>query len=164
MFKAAPQVEAVAKQVIKDWHPELAGHCLFMFVQEPKKTHGKTALAYIQKVSGLAAFLAMSDVRNMPKEFSPTPTFFLVSFWEQAWAALSPEQRVALVDHELCHAVLTEDDKGPQLTMVGHDIEEFNDVVKRHGAWMDDVSAFVDACTIGQLRLFESEQGAKNPP
>lgn len=59
----------------------------------------------------------------------------------------------ALVDHELCHASvnLTEDgevardDYGrPEWRIRKHTIEEFHEIVARHGSWKDDVRSFVE--------------------
>ena len=69
------------------------------------------------------------------------------------WARLDTAKRLALVDHEFCHLSIDADGK---LSMVGHDLEEFCAVVRRHGAWLDDISLFNQA----QMDLLEGVEAA----
>lgn len=85
------------------------------------------------------------------------PDFIMVldaTWWLQATSV----QRTALVHHELLHADHARDKDGePRFTADGspiwsirpHDLEEFNDVVRRYGAWKSDVEAFVHALRDG---------------
>ena len=66
----------------------------------------------------------------------------------------SSEQREALLDHELCHAHLQYDGEGePVQDELGrlvfklrhHDVEEFEDVIKRHGTYKRDLERFAAA-------------------
>lgn len=65
-------------------------------------------------------------------------------FWEHA----SMEQRLALVDHEMCHFSGRKEDKegnlGKWQVRTPHDVEEFAGVVIRHGLWRSDLKVFVD--------------------
>lgn len=71
-------------------------------------------------------------------------------FWEDD--AVTKEQRIALVDHELCHAAPTYngetgehevDERGRYLFRIRrHDIEEFHEVVRRNGIWKRDIAIF----------------------
>ncbi|SDU42295.1 putative metallopeptidase [Jiangella alkaliphila] len=72
------------------------------------------------------------------------------------WELLNEKQRVALVDHELCHFEVIEDDEvdgGRRLATRGHDLEEFTAVVERHGLWRPEVEAFAGAAIGAQLEL-----------
>jgi hypothetical protein len=68
------------------------------------------------------------------------------------WDVLPQKTKVALVDHELCHAWAEanqkEDDDGEaepvKLSMRPHDLEEFSCIVRRHGLWREDVEDFVE--------------------
>jgi hypothetical protein len=85
------------------------------------------------------------------------PDFIMVldaTFWQQA----SMIQREALVYHELCHAAhkvdkdgepVFDDEGNPVWDIVGHDIEEFNEVVERYGAWLPDIAGFIAAARRG---------------
>ena len=71
-----------------------------------------------------------------------------------AWNDLNEAQRLALLDHECCHAEAVVDDAGKQKVderdrlvwrYRKHDIEEFRCVVERHGLYKKDLEAFVKA-------------------
>lgn len=64
------------------------------------------------------------------------------------------EKKMALIDHELCHAARVYDKDGePKIDSKGrpvwrvrkHDIEEFQEIVDRHGIWKRDLQRFADA-------------------
>lgn len=77
---------------------------------------------------------------------------WIIALNRDAFGMFSPQQRRALIDHELCHAAVavnskTGEDKtdahGRKVYRVRkHDIEEFREIVKRHGLWKDDLQAF----------------------
>jgi hypothetical protein len=64
------------------------------------------------------------------------------------------EKKLALLDHELCHAARVVDDDGekkvdtkgrPVWRVRGHDIEEFIEIVNRRGCWKRDLEKFGEA-------------------
>jgi hypothetical protein len=64
------------------------------------------------------------------------------------------EKKLALLDHELCHAARVIDDDGekkidskgrPVWRTRGHDIEEFVEIVSRRGCWKRDLEKFGEA-------------------
>lgn len=67
---------------------------------------------------------------------------------------LKQPQLKALIDHELCHCQVSRDQNGGVKTdengrtvyrIRKHDIEEFQEIVARHGLWKDELEAFVAA-------------------
>lgn len=62
------------------------------------------------------------------------------------------EQQLALIDHELCHFQFSKDDETGEPKMDvrgrliyrlrGHDVEEFTEIVARHGIWRHDLEKF----------------------
>lgn len=67
---------------------------------------------------------------------------------------LKQHQLRALIDHELCHCQVSKDKNGEAMTdengrtvyrIRKHDIEEFQEIVARHGLWKDELEAFVAA-------------------
>ena len=89
------------------------------------------------------------------------PPDFLVILDATFWATATAAQREALIFHELCHAIHDttrdgelkfDDDGNPVWGLIGHDIEEFNSVVRRYGAGLPDVGAFADALAQGGVR------------
>lgn len=73
-------------------------------------------------------------------------------FWEEP--TVTKEQRIALIDHELCHAAPTYngetgehevDERGRYLFRLrSHDLEEFHEVVQRNGIWKRDIEKFAE--------------------
>lgn len=80
---------------------------------------------------------------------------FVILLNMDAWKELSSEQRTALLDHELCHAQVALDPMGkPKKDVKGrivyrtrkHDLEEFREIVSRHGLYKSDIEAFAQVC------------------
>jgi len=110
-----------AERIIRRHHSELLGHVSigFVFRSDVSYSGGKYVLAKIAKI---------------PPKLTPFLKYDLV-VWiaEDEYSKLSGEQRDALIDHELCHVEYdTVEDK---IALVGHDIEEFNEIIVRYGAW-----------------------------
>ena len=70
------------------------------------------------------------------------------------WLGADRFHRCALVHHELKHAGFKKDTEGDQVftadgdpiwVIEPHDLEEFNDTVRRFGAWKGDISSFMAA-------------------
>lgn len=90
------------------------------------------------------------------------------------WEALHDEKRKALVDHELCHFSRTKKqeysdelqkwvnewspaDDPDSWGIRDHDVEEFSDVIRRHGLWDTGIEVFAAAVRNApyQTDLFE---------
>ncbi len=81
---------------------------------------------------------------------------FVILLNHEAWNAadFDASQQRALIDHELCHCAVKYDADGevqldkrekPVWRMRSHDVEEFADVVSRHGHWKADLLLFAQA-------------------
>lgn len=150
----------VAQKLIKEALPDLGGfrvECLFCL--EPRKINNKVALAYITVLRGINAYMARRNDPDFiervtgcgPDEWAPPDESFLIVVWQRAWEELKPQQREALIYHELLHANVEFDSDGqPKLGLVGHDIEEFDDVVRRYGVWLEDIADFAEAIEAGK--------------
>lgn len=89
-------------------------------------------------------------------------------------AEFSAAQVEALLDHELCHCQVKRDEHDdivrdsagrPEWRPRKHDIEEFHDVVDRHGCWKREIEQFAKAALEAKdmpLLSAEHRQGAKN--
>lgn len=73
-------------------------------------------------------------------------------FWEDP--EFDRAKKLALLDHELCHAARAVDQDGepmidskqrPVWRVRGHDVEEFEEIVSRHGVWKRDLERFAEA-------------------
>lgn len=158
----AREVERIAAKLIKEHHENLNRHDVPVFAvfRDPvAKSKGRVVLGKARKISGLAAALFglahQDDLGDDPTDF------FVLEIAHKTWQELSPKQRIALVDHELCHfdvEVPLDDYEPRKLLTRGHDLEEFRAVVERHGLWRPDVEAFAKTTQLA-LPLEETEEG-----
>lgn len=83
---------------------------------------------------------------------------FLITIDANAAAEMDDWSFCALIEHELCHAAQDVDDEGeprftrdgePIFRIIGHDVEEFVDVVARYGADATGTRAMVKAANAG---------------
>jgi hypothetical protein len=79
---------------------------------------------------------------------------FVILLNRDTWGSFSEEQKCALMDHELCHAARVLDDEGnekfdergrPIWRIRKHDIEEFQEILQRHGCYKEDLERFAKA-------------------
>ena len=80
---------------------------------------------------------------------------FLILLDRAFWDSADDRTREVLLFHELMHTEQATDKYGapkfdrdtgaPVWSIRGHDLEEFNDVVRRYGAWSGDVERFIEA-------------------
>lgn len=89
----------------------------------------------------------------LAKTFNRDPDFLIV-LDKAYWVEATPRLREILVYHELSHCIhkrdrfgdkLFDSDERPVWTLRGHDVEEFTAVVRRYGAWNDDIKTFCAA-------------------
>ena len=80
---------------------------------------------------------------------------FIILLNQEVWedSEFTGEKRMALMDHELCHAaasydddgVIKEDERGrPVWRTRRHDIEEFEEIIARHGCYKKDLERFAE--------------------
>lgn len=153
-YSSAPEVAAIARSIIEEHHTHLLSHDVrveFLFVEPTPKSKGKEVWGKAQKVTSLAAFLASPEPDDTDEANKP---FFAITIARAIWIWLKPAQRAALIDHELCHCWAEPDENGDvALSILAHDLEEFNAVVQRHGIWRGDVGRFAEVARDAQLRM-----------
>lgn len=92
-------------------------------------------------------------VSDLYKEFADFD--FIIVLNKEVWDSIefNREKKLALLDHELCHAAPAEsddgeliyDERGKQVFRTRkHDIEEFQGVVARHGLYKRDLERFAE--------------------
>lgn len=136
-FIDAEQPARIGRILIKEAHQHLVNAKIGYLYREKMSEHDKTKLAKASRVG--AKLRHFSDLD------------FIVEVNHEAWLKLEDHQKVALIDHELHHFGVG--DEGGY-TMVSHDLEEFNAIVRRWGLWMPDVRDFGRAMA-DQGELFE---------
>jgi hypothetical protein len=131
VYGNAESVEAIAKNLIPMYHPELAtARVKYIFVDKASMKNGKPIFGKVRKVSGVLEYLLESD--------------FMLEVGLDQWNELNEQQRGALVDHllERCTGEESEEDASMKWTMREPDVQEFSAILRRHGAWNDELTAF----------------------
>jgi Putative phage metallopeptidase len=117
------------------------------------------ALNWKADVDGRKKLGACKKASDLDRELAAWDFVILVSqaFFEDA--DITDEQRMALLDHELMHATVRLDKNGEPVVdergrtvfrLRKHDLEEFADVVRRHGMWKRDLEVFGAALAHGK--------------
>jgi hypothetical protein len=148
-----PEIYDLLAEVRGESHEDIADAEIILAWRKALKVDkdGHLILGKCVKVSDLHKELAAYDfVILLNKEVWENPEFTI-------------EKKKALLDHELCHAAPALDSEtGEQKTdergrpvwrIRKHDIEEFREVVERHGCYKADLEKFAEA-------LIKSRQGA----
>lgn len=137
--KVEQDVLDLVQEAIDNWHPALhharIGVCLR---SEPQKRGDSEVWAAISKVSPHVGVLARLD--------------YVLWLAKPIWEQLPRAGRLALLDHELCHA--TQNDNY-DWAIREHDIEEFYEIIERHGFWRPALTRLVQSVATAQLRFPE---------
>lgn len=154
-FYFAKEVRHIALKLISEHHRHLINVKIeYLFSSKEMKSKGKIVLGSMRKISSLNAFLAGEQAADGPG------AFFCMVINAPAWDGLNEAQRVALVDHELCHAWVEEKEDGtPVYQILAHDVEDFSSVILRHGLWTEDLVQFNDVMVqAAQKSLYEEDE------
>lgn len=84
------------------------------------------------------------------------PFDYVIVLNKEVWEdpEFTRKQKLALLDHEMCHTAPVLDEDGEKVRdtkgricwrLRGHDIEEFRDIVARHGCYKRDLEKFAEA-------------------
>jgi hypothetical protein len=121
-------------------------------------TDARIALAWCTSwkpdVDGRVVLGKCKKASDLDRELAAFDFVILLSrrFWRHE--DVTDAQRTALLDHELCHATVSydeagepvEDERGRLVYRIRkHDIEEFTDIVSRHGCYKADLERFAAA-------------------
>jgi hypothetical protein len=135
------------------------GEAVIMFLMraDPQEKQGRQILGQMMLPQFQGALAKVGKWLLVQSTGGVLPDFIMVldnSFWRQATAI----QREALVFHELLHAkhatnregeLRFDEDGKPVWAIRGHDLEEFNEVVRTYGAWLPDITGFLAAAREG---------------
>jgi len=122
-YRPAPDVKKMADKLIDKYHGNLReAKIIYLFRDKPLKSKGKVQLGKATKVSG--------------KYNAVTGADFLIEISEPHFWDMEHKKQVALIDHELSHCFI--DIEGNR-SILNHDFEGFNSVLKRYGFWHDDL-------------------------
>lgn len=171
--KPEPETEgkrkAVSYQLIKQ--DSIAGRAMYdmcsILVEEHHEeiTNARIALAWAlswkQDVDGHVKLGQCKKASDLDRELHPFDFVILLNaeWWQDG--RVTDDQRRALLDHELCHATVKLDEDGEPARdtmdrviyrLRKHDIEEFTEIVARHGTYKRDLERFASALRRSPLR------------
>ncbi len=130
-YSTAESAEATAQHLIPLYHPELAtARIRYISVDKGSTKNGRILPGKIRRISGALEYLLECD--------------FLIEIAMDAWNELSEAQRQAAMDHLLERCTGEEDENTGDMkwTTREPDVSEFTAILRRHGAWNDDLTGF----------------------
>ena len=151
-FEQASEVKRIAESIIDEVRPELSdskGLIGYYF-----REGSMNCAAKVKKASAFERFV--------------TGYFFLLFVDRDRWADFLPDGKLALIDHELMHIKRKPEERmeGDQVVkgwadsadpasweIRGHDVEDFADILARHGLWNDSAELYVGAYKDDQMTL-----------
>lgn len=132
-YQESPEAEEIGNELVRRYHSDLANAKIFYyFKKKASKKQDKLVLASISLANTKQKFISAKDY-----------DLFLEIGWTE-WTELTLQQKIALIDHELCHARLSLEKQ--KIVMCAHSVEEFREIIERYGFWTDGMKAFGEAC------------------
>jgi hypothetical protein len=148
IYENAESVENLANSLIGTHHPELATAVIrYIFKEKAGSKGGKVVLGSVKKLSDQQKFLM---------EGHPD---FLMEIPMDVWNEMDASKRTALVDHFLERCTGEEDEQTSEMKWATRepDVHEFSSILRRHGAWTEDLSGFVSVAQTVDLSFMTAE-------
>lgn len=142
-YERAEELRQVLDELIRVHHPHLLlAKIGLLWREKAGKSKGRVTLASAAKFSlSLRPLFAEEDRPD-----------FVITVAANTWKALDDAQKLAVLDHELSHCFGDEGEDGTTVwSIIGHDLEEFAAVVRRHGMYTDTHQAFRKAMDENRL-------------
>lgn len=140
-FRAADDLQPIIDRLIEHFYPLLQGVSVRAVYRSKTFPDSPRTVARIEKISGLKAWL-------WSKQAGEPEQFFLIQIVVPNWLTFEAPQHIAILDHELCH--IDYNDETDTIGLRPHSIEEFPEVVDRHGAWHTGLEHFYAALQRGE--------------
>lgn len=140
-FKSASDLQPIVDRIVELFYPLLQGSTIRTVYRSANFPDSPRTVARIYKVAGWRAWLWTRA------DGEPEP-FFLIQIAVPNWAALEPRAQIAVLDHEVCHIDYNEETD--TMALRDHSIEEFPEIVDRHGAYHLGLENFYHALERGE--------------
>jgi len=129
----------MANQLIAKHHPHLAdAKMAYLWRNKPLMESGQAVFAKAKKITG--EMHALCD-----KEF-------LIVIVYPMWNDLKEEEKWAILDHELTHCFVDEDEEGERVCKIlPHDFSDFGEIIVRHGLY-GNLKVIAEAMKIRKLK------------
>ena len=132
-WKAGSSVQEQINTLIGNAHPHLADIMDEIVVIFKEKCSRKGGIPILGKTSKAPAILSVLGDHAYE---------FVIELGADCWNQLNEEQRLALLDHQLCFIGGEEDDKTGEMKyyLTTPDVFYFSDEIDRHGHWRPDLT------------------------
>lgn len=147
MYGEAEEAEKIANHLIATYHPELAtARFRYLFKEKASKKGGKPVMGSVKKMSDLMIYLINVD--------------FMVEIPLDIWNELDNTKRTALVDHLLERCSGEEDEETGEMKWKVRepDVHEFSSILRRYGAWTNELAEFSSVAKELSLDFMTDEQ------
>ena len=140
-LKRAGELERVIERLVELFYGEWIGLEIVVVLRSKEFDSSPRTVARIEKLSGVKAWLFRQDSgEQLP--------LFLIQVVDHKFSLKTPEQKIAILDHELSHIEFS-DTTGEPTLQDKHDIEENAVIVKRHGLYHEGLQIFHEAIETG---------------
>ena len=126
IYKAEPEVVDMMRELIGQYHPDLAlvtEEIAVVFREKAAQRGGRAVLGKAAKASPLIGVLGDTDYK------------FILELGGDSWLELTTRQKNALLDHLLCSCRAEEDDGNIKYSLAPPDVSFFWDELDRWGDW-----------------------------
>ena len=158
IISEALEAKRIAEELIPQYHGHLLdARMLYLFTTAKRKKCDRVRLGSAKKFSALERFLSSRHFPDAKEGAIELGADFMILFDIEEWQLMKQAQRIALVDHECCHCWRAEKIVKNALvgywTIRGHSVEEFTEVIQRHGLLWRDVEQMAKVIQQQQLPL-----------
>lgn len=157
VIKPADGPREVASDLIDEHHEHLQeARILWLFTSSKRSKGNRVVLGTTNRTTALTRYLTARAARLEEKGgrtavAAQQPADFIVQIEEKRWNTMLQTQRLAFIDSLLCRMQRREtvNQRSGQITKtwttVAPDVEEFSQVILRHGVWLPEHQAFARA-------------------
>ena len=148
VYGEGEEVANIANDLISTYHPELAtAKFRFILKEKASKKGGRPVMGSVKKMSDLMVYLIEAD--------------FLMEVPLEIWNSLDHTKRTALVDHLLERCTGEEDEETGEMKWKVRepDVHEFNSILRRYGAWNNDLAEFSSVAKTLNLEFMTEDEG-----
>lgn len=158
VIRPALTAQELAVDLIAEHHEHLEeARILWLFTTAKSTRGGRAVLGKSKRLGAEARFLSSGNV-SIREGYD-----FVLVIAEQSWTSMGASQRLALVDSLLCRCAIREVENKTtgRVTKtwytVSPDVEEFSEVIRRHGLWLPELKTMARAIGSKQLRMLEQD-------
>jgi hypothetical protein len=140
-------IEKDVEDLVEKIHTHLRA-AKIVVLAKPKagKRHGRVLITATKRASEATAALLKDEIGDV---------HYVIEIGKDAWDTLSQDRKKLVLDRALCYCAGQDPDKGVW-KLRGPDVEDFTEIIKRHGLWTGELEIFAKEAA-AQLELLEGK-------